>query len=134
MSSAECEATGSDGFFVILVSGSAAPTTTSIQSSSSIHYMTMDCVFVLCTEVLNFVACAAASTVYAINVLPVAVALGDGHFRKYVCDNVDRNLWTIDSKTSLHAVMKAISNGIHAGQATVRCVNDKTCILPIGPA
>ena len=91
--------------------------------------------FVLCTEVLNFVAYAAAPTTVDLDsVSPVAVALGDGHFRKYVWANFDRNLWTIDGKTSLHEVMKAGSNVIHTGQAIVRFVNDKTCILPIGPA
>ncbi|KAK6188838.1 hypothetical protein SNE40_004936 [Patella caerulea] len=60
-------------------------------------------------EVLNFESCAAAQTPKTADIdtdsdSPVQVMLGDIHFRQYGCDYADRSPWTLDGKTSLHAM------------------------------
>ena len=60
-------------------------------------------------EVLRFESCAAlqmptTTETNSDSDSPKLVISGNGHFRHYVCDDADRNPWTIDGKTSLHAM------------------------------
>ena len=58
-------------------------------------------------EVLKFESCAAAQVPLTMDIENDAVRSlmsGNGHFRQFVCDNADRNPWSLDGKKALHAM------------------------------